>query len=165
MSNELFSLLKSSATACLAITEKAGRGLLARCQLHPYEAILSEGPIVCAPAPANFELVCSSCLQPIPRGVCGSIATTSGSTCSSTFCSAACRSKALQQHGPAGFPMLQQYCLATGEKFPLLAAQIAAGFVYSAHEESLEVRSSPPLQSAKASHASSPIDIRPGCSH
>ena len=153
MSNKLFSLLKSSATACLATTEKAGRGLLARRQLQPYEAILSEGPIACAPAPANFGFVCSSCLQPILRGVSSSNAVTTELSCSSTFCSAACRSRALQQNGPAGFPMLQQYCVATGEKFPLIAAQVAAGFVYSATEESLEVSSSLPTFAKTLKHA------------
>lgn len=134
MSNRLFALLKSSATVCLSTSEKAGRGLVARRQLDAHEALLSEAPIVCAPAPAHLGSVCSSCLQPVR----GSNTGPSGSS-RDAFCGAACQSSTLEERGPAGFPAVQQHCLATGDKFPLLAARLAAGFVYSGNAEPLQV--------------------------
>lgn len=134
MTSRLFSLLQTWKTLCLSVKESSGRGLIASSSVPQHQLLCEEWPIVSAASPAHRDAVCQQCLQPLITGLQTRQET---KALEGLFCSSNCRASEHRDIEPAGFEALERLCDASGERFPLMAARLAAGYVHSGSDQQL----------------------------
>lgn len=141
MTSRLFNLLQSCKAVCLTVTKSSGRGLVARDAVSQHQLLFEEWPIVSAASPAHRHAVCSRCLQPVKPE--RQERHTTAAAAEVRFCGPHCHTADQREHGPAVFEALHSFCSTSGEKFPLMAARLAAAYVHSGSEQPLLVQSKP----------------------
>ena len=102
-----------------------GRGLVATRDLEYGEVLFSERPYLCVPALSKRKQVCYHCLKVLQTGHADGNQTLH--TRSGAFCSQGCLSAAQGSYfileSQVNLSQLEQYCEASNERFPLLAAR------------------------------------------
>ena len=123
-----------------------GRGLFAAEDIEAGTVVWEERPMLAAPSPHSLHTTCAACLRPLaPAGSGGEApdsagdvlggskgsdaAAASSSSTTLRFCSDGCSTAAGASWVPAAAAAdlgpLQEACREAGEKFPLMAAQLA----------------------------------------
>ena len=132
--SRLLELLKRTASLALGVTEHAGRGLVAKALIRQGTVVLTEEPIVCAPAPQHRGHCCYRCLRVFPDAA-SPLAQLLVEANGQTYCSATCADGVAQTFaiveglGGANFAALTNRCKQHKERFPLLAARLACSIV------------------------------------
>lgn len=117
----------------------AGRGLVATRDLEYGEILFTEQPYLCVPALSKRKQVCYHCLKVLQQtggqqqqqqpGAAQQTTTTTVHTRGGAFCSQACLAAAQASYyileSQVNLSHLDQYCEASNERFPLLAARCA----------------------------------------
>ena len=137
-SSRLLELLKRTASLAVGVTEHAGRGLVAKALIRQGSIVLTEEPIVCAPAPQHRGRCCYSCLR-VFQDAAGPLAQLLVEANGQTYCSATCADGVAQTfaevEGPGGANLaaLTDHCKQHKERFPLLAARLACSIVQGSY--------------------------------
>lgn len=132
MTSRLFSLLQRWKAISLSITPVFGRSIVATAPFLQNQVVLEEWPITSAASPAHRDAVCTQCLQPVNAQQSRNL-----QIAQQRFCSSECRTSEQNALGDTTFEALGDFCSASGEKFPLMAARLAAAHVHSGIEQPL----------------------------